>query len=93
MDTAQSLADSLNEDLEAYCATSPALDQSDGRSSLKRLYGFGLLPIVPNIAIPALLNTVTNISKLPHLRGIILGTAGIGGKGYRANLLLAPSSN
>ncbi|KAF7292318.1 Amidohydrolase 2 [Mycena chlorophos] len=72
---AQTLASQLNDDLEEYCAGSPTLADSP---TLKRLYGFGLLPLVPGIPVPALLETVQQISKLPHLKGIIMGTRGIG---------------
>lgn len=44
----------------------------------KRLYGFGLLPLVPGIPISSLLDTVSQIKSLPYLRGIILGTRGLG---------------
>ncbi|KAJ7904719.1 amidohydrolase 2 [Mycena olivaceomarginata] len=43
-----------------------------------RLYGFGLLPLVPEISTSALLEAIEQISKLPHLKGIILGTRGRG---------------
>lgn len=72
--TAHQLAGELNEDLEAYCATSPSL-QND---PLKRLYGFGLLPLVPEVTVQSLLDTVKQISSLPHLKGIIMGTRGVG---------------
>ncbi|TCD69852.1 hypothetical protein EIP91_005929 [Steccherinum ochraceum] len=73
--TAHTLANELNEDLETYCSTSPTLT---GLHNLKRLYGFGLLPLVPSAPISSLLETIDQISKLPHLRGIIMGTKGIG---------------
>ncbi|KAJ7068473.1 hypothetical protein C8F01DRAFT_1217961 [Mycena amicta] len=72
---AQTFASQLNEDLEEYCADSPQLVDTP---SLKRLYGFGLLPLVPGISVSALLETVQQISKLPHLKGIIMGSRGIG---------------
>ncbi|KAG6854903.1 hypothetical protein C0991_012093 [Blastosporella zonata] len=71
---AQTLATELNEDLEEYCSTSPGVH--DG--SIKRLYGFGLLPLVPEITTASLLDTVKQISNLPHLRGLIMGTRGVG---------------
>ncbi|KAJ7178945.1 hypothetical protein C8R46DRAFT_1159667 [Mycena filopes] len=46
--------------------------------SLKRLYGFGLLPLVPEISTAALVETIEQISKLSHLKGIIMGTRGVG---------------
>lgn len=69
------LALELNVDLEAYCATSPTLQDDPLR---RRLYGFGLLPLVPGIELSVLLETVKQISELPHLRGVIMGTVGIG---------------
>lgn len=73
---AQTLATELNEDLEQYCATSPNI--SDIPHDIKRLYGFGLLPLVPKVTISSLLQIVHQISSLPHLRGLIMGTRGIG---------------
>ena len=72
--TAHELAGELNEDLEAYCASSAYLQSS----SLRRLYGFGLLPLVPEVTVSSLLATVKQISGLPHLKGIIMGTRGVG---------------
>lgn len=72
--TARSMATSLNEDIEEYCSTSPHLTSS----SLKRIYGLGLLPLVPLIPAQALVETVDQIAQLPHLKGVIMGTRGIG---------------
>lgn len=71
---AQTLASELNDDLEQYCSTSPDVSNVP----IKRLYGFGLLPLVPEITTASLLDTVDQISKLPHLRGLIMGTRGVG---------------
>jgi aminocarboxymuconate-semialdehyde decarboxylase len=71
---AHELASELNNDLEQYCSTSPTVQDL----SLKRLYGFGLLPLVPDITESALLETVHQIAQLPHLRGLIMGTRGVG---------------
>ncbi|KAF9057982.1 hypothetical protein BJ165DRAFT_1539865 [Panaeolus papilionaceus] len=73
---AHTLASELNNDLEEYCATSPSL--TSNKYEIKRLYGFGLLPLVPQITTSALLEIVQQISTLPHLRGLIMGTRGIG---------------
>ncbi|KAJ7683964.1 amidohydrolase 2 [Mycena rosella] len=70
---ARTLASQLNEDLEKYCSDSPELSLS-----LKRFYGFGLLPLVPEISTDALLESIDQISKLKYLKGIIMGTRGIG---------------
>ncbi|EPQ59017.1 amidohydrolase 2 [Gloeophyllum trabeum ATCC 11539] len=70
---APSLAEALNADLDAYCATAPALSPA-----LSRLYAFGLLPLVPAVPVPALLAAVAHIASLPRLRGVIMGTRGRG---------------
>ena len=74
--TASSLATELNDELEAYCATSPSLDA--GPKPLRRLYGFGLLPLVPGVPIETIVDTVKQIASLPHLRGLIMGTRALG---------------
>lgn len=71
---AHTLASELNNDLEEYCSTGPATADN----KIKRLYGFGLLPLVPEITTSALLDIVHQIGQLPHLRGLIMGTRGIG---------------
>ncbi|KAI0677029.1 amidohydrolase 2 [Trametes maxima] len=73
--TAHKLAGELNDDLEAYCSTGPSLASLSGA---KRLYGFGLLPLVPEATTESLLSTVDQISQLPHLKGVIMGTRGLG---------------
>lgn len=73
---AHDLALELNNDLEEYCSASPTI--AAAQSPLKRLYGFGLLPLVPEISTWALLESVHQIANLPHLRGLIMGTRGIG---------------
>jgi aminocarboxymuconate-semialdehyde decarboxylase len=73
---AQTLATELNDDLEQYCSTSPTVSES--RPSISRLYGFGLLPLVPEVTVSSLLDTVQQISSLQHLKGIIMGTRGVG---------------
>jgi hypothetical protein len=71
---ATSVASELNEDLEEYCSSGPSLSGSER----KRLYGFGLLPIVPQVGTASILETIKQISSLPHLKGVILGTQGLG---------------
>ena len=46
--------------------------------TIKRLYGFGLLPLVPGVDASTIVQTVKQISALPHLKGVIIGTRGIG---------------
>lgn len=72
---ARSLAEELNESLEEFCSGAPTVSSS---LSLKRLFGFGLLPLVPSISIPQVVDIVKQISQQPHLKGVIMGTRGIG---------------
>jgi predicted TIM-barrel fold metal-dependent hydrolase len=61
---APGLAAQLNEDLEAMCAASAG-----------RLYGFGVLPLQrPETCAVEL----ERIAKYPHMRGVIIGSAGRG---------------
>jgi len=77
--TARSMAISLNEDIEEYCESSPqATSPSAVSLNLKRLYGFGLLPLVPEVSVQAIVETVEQIARLPHLKGVIFGSKGIG---------------
>lgn len=69
------MATDLNVDLEEYCSTGPSLTES---ATIKRLYGMGLLPIVPNVSVPSVVEEIERIAKLPHLRGVIMGTQGLG---------------
>ncbi|KAK0238908.1 hypothetical protein EDD85DRAFT_883318 [Armillaria nabsnona] len=71
---AHELALGLNNDLEEYCSTGP----SYSGSVLKRLYGLGLLPLVPGITIDGIVEAVNQIAAAPHLKGLIMGTKGIG---------------
>ena len=73
---AQTLAQQLNADLESYCATGPALASN---AELKRLYGFGLLPLVPGAPAESLPEAVSQLAtQHPHIRGVIIGTRGAG---------------
>jgi predicted TIM-barrel fold metal-dependent hydrolase len=73
---AQALAQQLNADLEDYCASSPSVASA---AEFKRLYGFGLLPLVPGAPADSLSEAVSQLaSRHPHIRGIVMGTRGIG---------------
>ncbi len=72
---AHQMAHELNDDLEEYCSTGPSVSS---QVSLQRLYGFGLLPLVPEIHISQVLEAIKQISHAPHLKGLIMGTKGIG---------------
>ncbi|EEB93614.1 hypothetical protein MPER_07699 [Moniliophthora perniciosa FA553] len=73
---AHKMALDLNNDLEQYCSSGPNVSGSD--SDMKRLYGFGLLPLVPEITTESLLEAVQQISQSSHLKGLIMGTRGVG---------------
>ncbi|KAI0824702.1 amidohydrolase 2 [Trametes gibbosa] len=72
---AHKLAGELNADMEDYCSAAPSVS---ALPSVKRLYGFGLLPLVPEATSASLVSTVEEIAKLPHLKGVIMGTRGLG---------------
>lgn len=74
-------ADELNRELESWCSTSPPDDAEQSTSTAQsgsRLYGFGILPLVPNITVEVVLESIKQVQSLPHLRGVVLGTKGIG---------------
>ncbi|KAE9410126.1 hypothetical protein BT96DRAFT_912980 [Gymnopus androsaceus JB14] len=73
---AHEMALQLNDDLEEYCSTGPNVPNT----SIRQLYGFGLLPLVPEITTESLLETVRQISASAHLKGLSNGyprTAGL----------------
>ncbi|KAL1671952.1 hypothetical protein EV122DRAFT_272030 [Schizophyllum commune] len=71
---AHTIAKQLNDDMEEYCASSPAY----ANGPLKRIYGMGILPLVPGISTEALLECIKQIAAAPHLHGLIMGTRGVG---------------
>ncbi|KAF8517873.1 amidohydrolase 2 [Gautieria morchelliformis] len=73
---ATEMAGLLNIDLESYCSGSPTIQLSIG--SIRRLYAFGVLPLVPSVPISSILQSISQVASLPHLRGVIMGTKGIG---------------
>ncbi|KIK67929.1 hypothetical protein GYMLUDRAFT_36739 [Collybiopsis luxurians FD-317 M1] len=73
-DQAHEMALQLNQDLEDYCSTGPNVPGT----SMRQLYGFGLLPLVPEVTTQALVEAVRQISALSQLKGLIMGTVGIG---------------
>jgi predicted TIM-barrel fold metal-dependent hydrolase len=64
-DEALAAASEINQDLEAICA-----------DSNERLYAFGTLPITANPV--DVVSEIYRLDGLPHIRGVILGTAGRG---------------
>jgi aminocarboxymuconate-semialdehyde decarboxylase len=73
---AQVLAQQLNADLEDYCASGPSVASA---AEFKRLYGMGLLPLVPGAPADSLSEAVSQLAtRHPHIRGIVMGTRGVG---------------
>lgn len=71
------LASELNTELESYCSSSPTLQDHSAKET-RRLYGLGLLPLVRGVPVQTILASISQISSLPHLRGVIIGTRGLG---------------
>ncbi|CAD7955308.1 unnamed protein product [Amoebophrya sp. A25] len=69
--SAPKLARRLNADLESLCASEKAAS---------RLYGFGILPTTAG-GVACAEEVRSHLSQLPHLRGVILGTTGVLGRG------------
>lgn len=80
---AQCWAERINNDLEAACARHGVDDSAfhkkdkEKEEKIKPLFAFGTLPLTApnpqNIA-----NEITRLKSLPHLRGVIMGTTGLG---------------
>jgi predicted TIM-barrel fold metal-dependent hydrolase len=75
-DQAAHWAEKINDDLEAMCSSIP---QDAGRhlSECYSLFAFGALPLSAATA-DVVVKEVGRLKKLKHLRGIIMGTAGLG---------------
>ena len=71
-DTAPSIAQTINNDLESSCA---AFNSQPSPSPCK-LYAFGTLPLSAPTSL--ITSEITRLKSLPHLKGIIIGTAGLG---------------
>lgn len=79
----------INAELEAFCSP-PASTLSDGAASVastsrefvpltqNRLFAFGTLPLVPGVEIDAVLEAIAQIEQADHLRGVVMGTKGLG---------------
>ncbi|ESZ96354.1 hypothetical protein SBOR_3286 [Sclerotinia borealis F-4128] len=63
--TALQTAHSINTEINHLCSLHP-----------KRLYFFGTLPL--SAPVSSILASITHLTTLPHCRGIILGTTGLG---------------
>ncbi|KAL8287418.1 hypothetical protein RQP46_003276 [Phenoliferia psychrophenolica] len=81
-DEAVSSASELNIDIESYCATYSSADAAQSTSFValteKRLFAFGSLPLVPGVEIEKVLEAIKQVQSLPHLRGVVMGTKGLG---------------
>ncbi|GAA5866327.1 hypothetical protein JCM1840_004087 [Sporobolomyces johnsonii] len=74
-------AHDLNLDVQSYCASfAPSSSSSSSFSPLtaKRLFAFGSLPLVPGIETKKVVEAVEQIKGLSYLRGVVMGTKGIG---------------
>ncbi|THX04342.1 amidohydrolase 2 [Aureobasidium pullulans] len=58
-------AKQINDDVEAVCARHPG-----------RLYAFGTLPL--SAGAPAVVEEIKRLQSLKHMRGVIIGTSGLG---------------
>ncbi|ODM18044.1 hypothetical protein SI65_06832 [Aspergillus cristatus] len=69
-DQARTWAERINDDLDATCA-------NVNKESNERLFAFGALPLsAPSADI--VVGEVERLKTLPHLRGVIMGTSGLG---------------
>jgi predicted TIM-barrel fold metal-dependent hydrolase len=75
---AQTWAERINDDLEETCArVNQKNDAEQGGAELRPLFAFGALPLsAPNASIIAA--EVARLKSLPHMRGVIMGTSGLG---------------
>lgn len=74
-------AQGVNNDLQSYCSATgaPSLPVSQfSPLTANRLFAFGSLPLVPGIELPHILETIEQIKGLPALRGVVMGTKGVG---------------
>ncbi|PWY67170.1 2-amino-3-carboxymuconate-6-semialdehyde decarboxylase [Aspergillus heteromorphus CBS 117.55] len=77
---AQTWAERINDDLEATCARvnhAADPDHSKALHEKETLFAFGALPLsAPSPAI--VVSEIRRLKTLPHLRGVIMGTTGLG---------------
>lgn len=75
-------AKELNADIDVYCATYTSTIAAESTSfaalTEKRLFAFGSLPLVPGVEISEVIASIKQIQSLPHLRGVVMGTKGLG---------------
>ncbi|OJZ84775.1 hypothetical protein ASPFODRAFT_139198 [Aspergillus luchuensis CBS 106.47] len=79
-DEAQTWAERINDDLETTCArvnNEADPDKTKALHEKETLFAFGALPLSapsPDIVV----NEIRRLKTLPHLRGVIMGTTGLG---------------
>lgn len=77
---AQNWAEQINDDIELTCANVNDKADKDGTKSLvdkQSLFAFGALPL--SATDPAVIvNEIKRLTTLPHIRGVIMGTGGLG---------------
>ncbi|KAL4891183.1 hypothetical protein BDV59DRAFT_70284 [Aspergillus ambiguus] len=79
-DEAQTWAERINDDIEATCAHVNRVTDPENNRALhekESLFAFGALPLSatsPDI----IANEITRLKTLPHIRGVIMGTSGLG---------------
>ncbi|OKL61132.1 hypothetical protein UA08_03519 [Talaromyces atroroseus] len=78
VDDAQIWSERINNDLEETCAQVNSKTRTDTvATGIKTLYAFGALPLsAPDASI--IVNEITRLKMLPHMRGVIMGTSGLG---------------
>ncbi|KAI9846965.1 MAG: hypothetical protein M1837_003321 [Sclerophora amabilis] len=71
-------ARSLNDELEATCAGSggPGNNNNNNNKNKGRLFAFGVLPLSAGADVVAA--EIARLKGLPHMRGVIMGTTGLG---------------
>ncbi|KAJ9203955.1 hypothetical protein DTO164E3_2309 [Paecilomyces variotii] len=77
---AQIWAEKINDDLEATCAKVNSAADPDGVRALhekETLFAFGALPLSAASA-DIVAQEIARLKTLPHLRGVIMGTSGLG---------------
>ncbi|GJN93532.1 hypothetical protein Rhopal_006589-T1 [Rhodotorula paludigena] len=80
-DEAVHAASALNSEVQAYCSSygdAQAAESSFAAQTKKRLFAFGSLPLVPGVKVDEVLEAVQQVKGLSHLRGIVMGTKGLG---------------
>ncbi|GAA5853756.1 hypothetical protein JCM8547_007436 [Rhodosporidiobolus lusitaniae] len=81
-DEAVTAARDLNNDIQNYCASYGSEEAAASTSftalTEKRLFAFGSLPLVPGISTKKVLEAIEQIKGLSYLRGVVMGTKGIG---------------